>query len=526
MKFSEKLTKLRKENNLSQEALADKLDVSRQSVSKWESGQTYPEMDKLLTLCKIFNVTLDDLTNDSINYSDVNKKSKNTINSFIDDITYIMNKSVTMFKNIKGRERFKIIFELFVIFMILLALRLPFEYLINLTDNIFYAYPSLGFITTIWEFLINILYLAFFIFSYLYIYKTNYLDKFELKESIKEDSNKEETIIREEPKSYVYKETNTSPVFKILGKILMLTLKFFLVLISLPFLFSFIFLAIYLFIMLYLLFKGILYFGFTIVGIGGLILNGFIILLVSTFLFNHKISFKKMFIMFISGLLLTGIGIGLCVTEVIDTKYVDKEPKTNLEYVNKSYEYDMSDNLLIGSYGNHIIEDYYFNRTDVKFVVDNSLSDKIVVDTTYYSEFSTLNINEYSLSNYNFIDFSNRINPSNKIINIVLDNLKDKEIYNYNNLYTAYIVVRGNEENINKLKDNSSKYYQELNQINRDEELSGCYNALDDLNNNESILNDTISKYEEEIEDLKDKNAELEDKLNDYKSKVKDLIEE
>ena len=86
MKFSEKLTKLRKENNLSQEALADKLDVSRQSVSKWESGQTYPEMDKLLTLCKIFNVTLDDLTNDSINYSDVNKKSKNTINSFIDDI--------------------------------------------------------------------------------------------------------------------------------------------------------------------------------------------------------------------------------------------------------------------------------------------------------------------------------------------------------------------------------------------------------------------------------------------------------
>ena len=135
-------------------------------------------------------------------------------------------------------------------------------------------------------------------------------------------------------------------------------------------------------------------------------------------------------------------------------------------------------------------------------------------------------INEYSLSNYKFIDFSNRINPSNKIINIVLDNLKDKEIYNYNNLYTAYIVVRGNEENINKLKDNSSRYYQELNQINRDEELSGCYNELNDLNNNQSILNDTISKYEEEIEDLKDKNADLEDKLNDYKSKVKDLIEE
>ena len=46
MKFNEKLIKLRKEKGLSQEGLADKLDVSRQSVSKWESGQTYPEIDK------------------------------------------------------------------------------------------------------------------------------------------------------------------------------------------------------------------------------------------------------------------------------------------------------------------------------------------------------------------------------------------------------------------------------------------------------------------------------------------------
>ena len=58
MKFSEKLQTLRKENKLSQEKLADMLDVSRQAVSKWESGQTYPEMDKLLSMCKIFNCTL------------------------------------------------------------------------------------------------------------------------------------------------------------------------------------------------------------------------------------------------------------------------------------------------------------------------------------------------------------------------------------------------------------------------------------------------------------------------------------
>lgn len=81
--FSEKLIKLRKDNKLSQEMLADKLVVSRQSVSKWESGQTYPEMDKLLAMCKIFDVTLDELTNDEIDILNVEKKNtQNAIESF------------------------------------------------------------------------------------------------------------------------------------------------------------------------------------------------------------------------------------------------------------------------------------------------------------------------------------------------------------------------------------------------------------------------------------------------------------
>ena len=47
MKLSNNLKNIRKENNLSQEQLAEKLGVSRQAVSKWESGQSYPEMDKV-----------------------------------------------------------------------------------------------------------------------------------------------------------------------------------------------------------------------------------------------------------------------------------------------------------------------------------------------------------------------------------------------------------------------------------------------------------------------------------------------
>ena len=64
--FSENLKKIRKENNLSQEQLAFELGVSRQAISKWESDVAYPEMDKIITLCKKFNVKIDDLLYEDI----------------------------------------------------------------------------------------------------------------------------------------------------------------------------------------------------------------------------------------------------------------------------------------------------------------------------------------------------------------------------------------------------------------------------------------------------------------------------
>ena len=64
MKFNEKLINLRKSAGLSQEELGNKLDVARQTVSKWELGETTPEMDKLVKMSEIFNITLDELVKD------------------------------------------------------------------------------------------------------------------------------------------------------------------------------------------------------------------------------------------------------------------------------------------------------------------------------------------------------------------------------------------------------------------------------------------------------------------------------
>jgi transcriptional regulator with XRE-family HTH domain len=59
MALSEKLYELRKKGGLSQEQLAEQLGVSRQAISKWESGKAVPESDTLISISKYFNVTLD-----------------------------------------------------------------------------------------------------------------------------------------------------------------------------------------------------------------------------------------------------------------------------------------------------------------------------------------------------------------------------------------------------------------------------------------------------------------------------------
>lgn len=66
MNFSDKLLQLRLKNKISQEQLAEKLSVSRQSVSKWEVGQATPQIDKVLQLCKLFSVSSDELLCDDI----------------------------------------------------------------------------------------------------------------------------------------------------------------------------------------------------------------------------------------------------------------------------------------------------------------------------------------------------------------------------------------------------------------------------------------------------------------------------
>ena len=61
MEFNEKLQQLRKQNNLTQEQLAEKLFVSRTAISKWESGKGYPNIESLKSISQLFSVSIDEL---------------------------------------------------------------------------------------------------------------------------------------------------------------------------------------------------------------------------------------------------------------------------------------------------------------------------------------------------------------------------------------------------------------------------------------------------------------------------------
>ena len=83
MILADKITELRKKNGWSQEELADKLDVSRQSISKWESAQSIPDMSRILKLSEVFGVSTDLLLKDNLEIlDDWERESVDTVDPY------------------------------------------------------------------------------------------------------------------------------------------------------------------------------------------------------------------------------------------------------------------------------------------------------------------------------------------------------------------------------------------------------------------------------------------------------------
>ena len=131
MKFNEKLLKLRKEKGLSQEELGMEMQVSRQTISKWETGQSYPDFTRLVMLSDFFDMTLDELVKDI----DVQEVRENSFtNEKIDSIYRVSQDVNSIFQNrtlkdiLKGIKWFIVGSFIFLCLVIIVSLILHFIY--------------------------------------------------------------------------------------------------------------------------------------------------------------------------------------------------------------------------------------------------------------------------------------------------------------------------------------------------------------------------------------------------------------
>lgn len=92
MEFNNKLYELRKQKGLSQEELANKLNVSRQTVSKWELGDSTPDMEKLIVLSDLFEISLDELVLGKVPEPQQAAKTPDVINTIEEKVLTEKNK--------------------------------------------------------------------------------------------------------------------------------------------------------------------------------------------------------------------------------------------------------------------------------------------------------------------------------------------------------------------------------------------------------------------------------------------------
>lgn len=500
--LSENLKKIRKDNNLSQEQLAEELGVSRQAISKWESGVAYPEMDKIIQLCNKFELNIDDLLNKDIREIKGEEISKNNINKIIDSFLNFITDTINLFYNMSFKSKIKCIFEqaFNVIALLVICTILGFV-LENVTRGIFNFLPN-----NTYKYIINILegiYLLFCVIAssgiIIHIFKTRYLDYYsKIKSSsvdeievAQDESNitniddikttdkknkilfkrNENKIVIRDPKHSEYKFVHS--IFKIfvLGvKFFALILLFLICLVLIGLLAGFV--------ASFIINKtGIFFIGILLAFVSASIIDIIFILLLLNFIFNRKNDKKKMIWSFISAIVVLGISTGLIFTGSLKFDYLALDNNSDIVKTNK-IEMDMKDNMFISN--------GYHDSGEVEYIEKNIDNIEIEIRT---NELVNVKTRSYSTGEVYLYTY----NPSmKKVFDYVITNLNKYRIYEINNEMYSFKIY-ASKENIEKLKSNYIKYTEENSQ---NEKL------IIEYERRESDYQDKIEYYQNKICEL------------------------
>lgn len=439
MKFSDKLKKLRKDNNLSQERLADLLEVSRQAVSKWESGSSYPDMEKMKKMCKALNCTLEDLLDDGCIGKSENNKI-NLVNSFNDFLKIVTN-TYNMFCAMRFKEKIKCILEMLLIAFILWIMSEVVFAIFNIfIFNLFLNIPKIGsFIDVFFENVLVIVLVIIDVIVFIHLFKIRYLEYYvtvedqsvvtkTLEDPINEVKSSKERVIIRDPKH------SSSTFLNVLATIVIAIIKFMAFFLIIPFGFLFILFTVVIFLLFCYLKYGVIFLT-AIIGVLGLLGIAYIFIkLLYNFIFSRKQNFKRIFILFISSLILLGAGIGL--TLGIYMTFDEVNDLTKEFQTNQIVHIEMT-------------KDTVLNSNNIVYNIDDSVKD-IRLESKYI---------KYSASNpegqvwyiYSYQD-------TDRLLKLLAYDVKNKNKRDYNKLFESKINVTVSKKNYDILKDNYSNY--------------------------------------------------------------------
>ena len=491
MKFGDKLIELRKKNGYSQEELAEKLGVSRQSVSKWESNNTYPETDKIIQIANLFDCSMDDLINDKV--TDVEsslRKNKNNINTVWNSFLEFITNSVNMFSKMTFGEGFKCIIEILILcFLLNIAGIILCNGIAGMISNLF-SFLSHERVSLLRNLLKAMFHLVWFVLSAIVVihtFKIRYLNGYEKDKKIKEEKQKENNTTSKD--EVITKDDNEKPAefLGTLAKIVIVFIKF----IAFWILISVIFTTLGLIIATVLLIAHIpvhiLFLWIALLLVAGSIVSIQIISILICFIFNNKVNVKVNLIIFIACVILSGISIGLIAMTAKNIEYITDNnmfnPKT------KIVEIDYKDNLVIESHGDGLNNSY-------KYIIDNNIeNNKIIASREVDTKYFKIETYETEMDNMPVVKIGQFDNGNVKAFyDLFIKNLKKNKVYTFGKYGEDPLVIKANEETINKLIENQKKLYliqeerngNEINIIVHDDKvyfkygLEGEYNALDD----------------------------------------------
>jgi len=487
MNLANNLKRIRKDNNLSQEQLAEKLGVSRQAVSKWESGQSYPEMDKVLQICSIFNLNINELINEDIKEVNEVKEAKNISNKYIISFFDYLTKVVDMFSSMKFKQVVGCLMEQFIISIILFILfSLIGSISSGILSNIIYAIlPSRSYYF-IGNLLEGIYVIAAFILGIamlLHIFKIRYLDYYtfvkvdidkenndvvvleegndkKLNEE-KQEESKNKIVLEKRPEKIVIRDPKHSD-FKFLsglGKIILIIVKFFAAWGLVGFSFSLVVFVTFLALSFLFVKTGMFFFGFILAIIGCILINILCIELIYNFIFSKKSCKNRIFIVGLISLLIIGMGSGLLVIGISEFDVAKQE----VDLIKDAYTVEMKDNLMIAR---------AFNYSFVEYVEEDRKDVKIEVE---HSKYYTSNFEEVGglIYIYEYVPDEDVMS----MLRMVIKDFNDKRIVNYNSDQT--IKVYASKKNIAIMKNNRKEYFDDRDKI--IEELEKSKNEVNRL---------------------------------------------